>query len=406
MKMSIFIKLIFGHIYNHKGYSLFCILGAMLTFIFITLLLQFSRVIGGHTPPVVNADKIINIPNYIESEYGKGKWMTCNDVKSLMSNVCGYKFYTCTHYELGNMFVNGKYIDNGVLFVDVNYWKIFQYDFIKGKPWEKQDENNPCIIVNAMFANEYFASDNIIGETIEFQGVNYKIIGVVSDVSLYSMYGQVSAWIPDSFNRNITTGNNMVETNILFPESMETNDVKSVMSNAIARWSNSHNLHLNMGVDKIYTIQDVLQYGFGGDYLLLGIWGILFMLLSIPVLNIVLLNIANTNVQESEIGLRRALGSSRLNMLVAICVENFVLILIGTMIGILLVLPLCNFVDSVFLMDSVFGKMAVLPDLDWNVVIFGVFPLSVLFSLLSGGIPAYFIIKQPILNMLKGGSKC
>ena len=57
-------------------------------------------------------------------------------------------------------------------------------------------------------------------------------------------------------------------------------------------------------------------------------------------------------------------------------------------------------------MDNVFGKMGILPELDWNVILLIVFPLSVLFSLLSGGIPAYLIVRRTILDMLKGGSKC
>ncbi len=35
-----------------------------------------------------------------------------------------------------------------------------------------------------------------------------------------------------------------------------------------------------------------------------------------------------------------------------------------------------------------------------------VLPLSVLFSLLSGGIPIYYLVKRSVNDLLKGGTKC
>ena len=120
-------------------------------------------------------------------------------------------------------------------------------------------------------------------------------------------------------------------------------------------------------------------------------------MLIIPVLNIILLSMANTCVQVCEIGLKRALGAGRFSIFMSILVENLILVVLGTLGGIMLVMPICNFIDRLFL---------ILPELDWNVILLIVFPLSVLFSLLSGGIPAYLIVRRTILDMLKGGSKC
>ena len=144
----------------------------------------------------------------------------------------------------------------------------------------------------------------------------------------------------------------------------------------------------------------------GGDLLLMGLGGILFILLIIPLLNIILLSMANNSVQASEIGLRRALGANRFTAFMAILSENLVLILIGTLGGIILVTPVCRYIDGLFFMDSIVGRSMVLPEIDWMIVLLIVLPLSVLFSLVSGGIPAYLNVKRSIVDMLKGGSKC
>ena len=406
MNISIYLKSIWKNLWHHKAYTLFCILGSMLTFIFIALLLQVSYVITGHTPPVINADKIVNIPECFSDDQGRVKWLNRNDIRTLLSSVRGYKYYTCSHYEVGNMFVNGQFIDNGVLFVDVNYWNVFQYNFVKGKPWKEEDSKRPYIIVNESFVKQYFVNDDALNKEVEFQGIIYKILGIVSDVSMLSKNGQVSAWISEYFNKNIATGSDFVETNILFSEDISVEKMKKVTSDAFNRWIDIYGFKMNMIPDKIYTIRDVLHQEFGGDFLLIGIGGILFILLIIPVLNIILLSMANTCVQVCEIGLKRALGAGRFSIFMSILVENLILVVLGTLGGIMLVMPICNFIDRLFLMDNVFGKMVILPELDWNVILLIVFPLSVLFSLLSGGIPAYLIVRRTILDMLKGGSKC
>lgn len=85
--------------------------------------------------------------------------------------------------------------------------------------------------------------------------------------------------------------------------------------------------------------------------------------------------------------------------------ENLVLIVIGTLGGIALVIPVCKYVDGLFFMDNIVGKMMILPEIDWAIILLIVLPLSMVFSLISGGIPAYLNVKRPIVDMLKGGTK-
>lgn len=138
----------------------------------------------------------------------------------------------------------------------------------------------------------------------------------------------------------------------------------------------------------------------------MGVGGILFILLCIPLLNIVLLNMANTSVQITEIGVKRALGANRFVAFMMILSENFVLIIAGVIWGIISVYPVLQCVGLLYLDEDVLGALAVMPQLDWAIILLAVVPLSILFSLISGGIPAYLNVKRPIVEMLKGGSSC
>ncbi len=406
-KIRIYFRPIWYNIMHHKAYAGFCVFGTMLTFLFITVLLQVTNVMMGHTPPTDDAERIIYMGSYIYDEQGECiNYFTCEDVASMMGNIVGYENYTCTHFEAGNILVNGQFIDNGCVFVDPDFWNVFQYRFMKGRPWKEEEAQQPYAVITEGFAEKYFATSDVLGKEIEFQQVTYKILGVVADVSMFACNGHMSVWVPENFNEYIATGGRFVETYILFPEGVSVEHMKKSLTNGFHIWSQMQTWGNKVQVKKFDTVKEFLIRNFGGDLLLLGVGGILFILLSIPLLNIVLLSMANTSVQSSEIGLKRALGANQFNAFVTILSENLVLIVIGTLGGIVLVTPVCEYIDGLFFMDSVVGEVRVLPEVNWGIVVLIVLPLSIVFSLISGGIPAYLNVKRPIMDMLKGGSKC
>lgn len=85
--------------------------------------------------------------------------------------------------------------------------------------------------------------------------------------------------------------------------------------------------------------------------------------------------------------------------------ENFFLVLIGAILGVLLVLPMSYGVQSLVLGGSLNEKMSLIASLDMSVIWCQVLPLAILFSLLSGGLPAYLITRKNIAEVLKGGNE-
>ena len=94
----------------------------------------------------------------------------------------------------------------------------------------------------------------------------------------------------------------------------------------------------------------------------------IFILLVVPVLNIVLLSMANTNVQTREIGLKRALGASKRTSFLFILVENLLLVITGTVLGILLTVPVCRGIDWIVFSSSIEVLMMLVPRLSWTIV--------------------------------------
>lgn len=137
----------------------------------------------------------------------------------------------------------------------------------------------------------------------------------------------------------------------------------------------------------------------------LEIGAIVFLLLLIPALNIVTLNMANSYTRAEEFAIRRAIGASQLSVFFQQMGEIFILVFIGLLIGILMTLPVLYCIQNIVFGSAMEEEVALIPYLDYSVILFQVFPLAILFAFLSGGLPSYIVTIQNISLTLKGGDK-
>ena len=70
-KLRIYFKPIWYNIMHHKAYAGFCVFGTMLTFVFITILLQVTNVIVGNTPPTDDPERVLYINSYVYDKQGE-----------------------------------------------------------------------------------------------------------------------------------------------------------------------------------------------------------------------------------------------------------------------------------------------------------------------------------------------
>jgi hypothetical protein len=130
----------------------------------------------------------------------------------------------------------------------------------------------------------------------------------------------------------------------------------------------------------------------------------LFLFLLIPALNILSLGSAHTNNRADEIAIRRAFGAGRLSSFLQIMTENLLLVVAGSIAGLLLAVPVMNTVQQMIPGESAMGNVSLVGQIDYAVIFAGVLPAMLVFSLLSGGLPAYLISKRNIASVLKGDS--
>jgi ABC-type antimicrobial peptide transport system permease subunit len=396
-------------ILHDKGYALFCVGGTALTFIFIVLILQLIHIFAGNYPPMTSADRIIRL-EYFQDTKGKEIWGIRNTEINAFSEALKKEGFDCVslyHQNAINVLANGYSHTSGTGFVSADFWKMYTFKFLYGKPFSKEDIINrkPAAVLTEATSRSYFNTANSVGKKITFQGNEYEVAGTVENVSMFSTPADVcSVWVPYVFNKFIPNGSYSYTVDVLVPPAMPVSSARESISGVVNYYFEHRNIKMDFPPQKVKTMKESMTAEEGKMFQYGGITA-LFLFLLIPALNILSLGNAHTNNRAEEIAIRRTFGAGRLSSFLQIMMENLLLTVAGSVIGLLLAIPAVSMIQQTVMGDSVFGDISLVRHIDCAVILTGVLPAMLVFSLLSGGLPAYLISKRNITHVLKGGSK-
>ncbi|MDR1593569.1 MAG: ABC transporter permease, partial [Prevotellaceae bacterium] len=365
-----YLKTAWYNILHNKGYAIFCFAGTALTFIFVVLVLQLVYIFTGNYPPLTNADRIIRLESFQDAD-GKDIWgeirYTATD--AFLESLKGFNDISLYHTNYIGVVVNGHLFPTMMGFVNTGFWKMYDFDFLYGRPFTQDECTNrrPVAVITESMSQLYFNTKNGVGKTFTFQGNEYETVGIVKNLSYYATpTGECTAWVPYIFNKFIPNGTYNYTIDILAPPSMSMNEAKESVSRAVNYYFENKNIKVDFPPQKVKTLKesltsedkDMFQYG--------GV-AALFLFLLIPALNILSLGSANTNNRAEEIAIRRAFGAGRLSSFLQIMTENFLLVVAGSITGLLLAVPVMKMVQQMIMGDSVMGNLSLVGQIDYAV---------------------------------------
>lgn len=404
-QLLLYIQSALYNIRHNKAYASFFIGGTALTFIFVTIALQITSIIFNDTPPDVNQKRIITLNCWDRDDQGQFiAYLDKEGITNLMTHVKDYEAYAFTQMQPMTLVVNEQLRSNIVYCVNADHWKVYQFNFLEGRPFTEDDYHTPVLVISESCAKLYFKNGSAINQKIEFQGNIFRVIGVVEDFSMLTMHA-ASIWIPYTFNKFYPNQTTLYHLSILFPKDLTPEQMSQNVVNGLRRNAELQNREINIDTDMystnyIYSTEQMFD-----GILTYGIPIVIFLLLIIPAINIVTLSTANIANRAEEIAIRRAMGANKSSAFFQSITEYILLVFFGTCLGLLLVYPVFYLINHLLMELTPTVGTTFLPKLDISVVLLGVIPLSILFSFLSGGLPAYLIAKKNIANTLKGGSK-
>lgn len=404
-----YIKTALYNIKRNKAYAIFYILGTTLAFVFIAIILHVVKLITTDAEPMLYGDRIVTVSGSqlynMQGQYIGGIYPM--EMEQFFAALKGYEMVSYDNDESSIVYMNDQLKAVDVSFIGGDYFKMYQYRFIDGTSFDREDarEGKKVAVIKESLARVGFPGGKAVGEKIKIQGIEYEVIGVVADYSMFSAPTLASVWIPYRYNKFIPSAHFCYNVNILFPEDMDVTQMKELVCNNVRATVENRGMTVDILPEKIYTKKEERIREYGTNIMLYGAGAAIFLLLIIPALNIVTLNFSNMESRASEIAISRAIGATRISVFFQIMGENFFLVLIGAILGVLLVLLMSYGVQSLVLGGSLNEKMLLIASLDMSVIWCQVLPLAILFSLLSGGLPAYLITRKNIAEVLKGGNE-
>jgi putative ABC transport system permease protein len=310
--------------------------------------------------------------------------------------------------------------ENGVeeydmLNVNAGWWDVFDYAFIDGRPFNQQevDNANMLAVIDKKVKTRFFGDKNAVGKMLEIAGKNFKIIGVIENVPANCQHASANIFVPytltSGHDRDLMHTGSFTVTFLAKDKanlSAIKNEFEDFRNRIVPLLDEGHKAYFggpNSPLDD-YLIGWKAEDEYAGRgwelfYLVLKV--LLIMLL--PALNLISIQLIRIHERSEEIGVRKAFGASRGELIKQILYENTLLAFLGAILGLLMALAVVYGFPS-FVKRTLFNEIGTDIQLQINYGLFFICLLSSLvLSLISGIVPAIKMSKLNPVDVLKGG---
>jgi len=389
--------------------NLMCIVLTLVVLLVVTAVMEHSFAPSGVD---VNRDRIVHVDRYLKFR----KTM-------VMMSGLGYKLVDQYLKPIklaekisvvSRSFPVAVYQDERVeklsmVFTDSVFWEIYQYQLKEGRFFSQEDvdQGRFHIILNTLIAERLFGDQPAVGKKLNVRGHQYEVTAVVDDGR--GSGGEAKMWTP------LTTMSSGLYTESLMGDfyavlmAKSASDVpalkkeiseqgKSIKDVDPVKWPKSL-LIANTRFDSFARgfSSDVRREDSGAEQVFGSILVLMFIFMLLPALNLVNLNLGRMMERSAEIGVRKAFGASRFELIIQFLVENIVLSLVACLISVALTQGFLMWVNHIGLMPDL--KLGV----NFSVFGYGVL-ITIFFGIVSGVIPAWRMAKLDPVFALKGNS--
>lgn len=418
---------------QNKLFSTIYVAGTALAISMVMVIAIFFYLKTGNIYPELERNRLLFVkmaqitPKDTTSRSMASSFLSLQTVKSCFYNLQSPEAVSATlftykeSYKVQAMGTSG---DKAVYvkYTDANYWKVFQFRFLEGKPFSQEEFDSaiPFVVISESLSQHLFPDGQAVGKHFIMNEKEYRVNGVVKDASYLLSESFAHIWLPytlhpkhlDTFSRENILGN--LSVIILLKNSGDARRVIDEVHTNIQRYS----ANLTQNIDLLGQPDNVLTSSFrmGNSPLnindiLLRFALVLLIFMLVPAINLSGLNSGRMEKRLTEMGVRKAFGAPNITLLNQILIENFLLTLIGAFVGLLISYLLVTVFSDMFLNGFTLlssdievittNTSGITPGMLINfTVFFWAFVAALIINILSAIIPAYRFTKKNITDSL------
>lgn len=244
--------------------------------------------------------------------------------------------------------------------VDDEFWKIYDFTFVDGRPFDKAEYQATAkkAILTQSLARKLYGEDKVAGREVIIDCMPYDVVGVVEDVNplFQTTFADFYTIYNNGANKNDDPWFGDAKAVLLVKEGVTQEELKhqvesryAALKNEMAKENREPKYH-----GQPYNTAEISLGGYGSNngpdleghnrmnYL---VYTILILL---PAINLSSMTRSRLRHRVTEIGVRRAFGAKKSNIIGQLFGENLIITLAGGFIGLVLSIVFVWLASSLF----------------------------------------------------------
>jgi putative ABC transport system permease protein len=195
-----YFKIAIAVLKRRKFFTFISLFGISLTLTILILIAAFFDHLFGAGYPDVKRDRSLYINTIIlqtEKDWNETSPFSFHFFDQYISTLqTPSKIALSTLFRRTNTYVNNKKLSLSYKYTNDQYWDVLEYEFIEGKPYNKQqvDNGERVAVISEEARIKYFGKgEPVTGKFIEADNLQYRVSGVVKNVpaTLPHVYSEI-----------------------------------------------------------------------------------------------------------------------------------------------------------------------------------------------------------------------
>ncbi|HCS12126.1 MAG TPA: ABC transporter permease [Clostridiales bacterium] len=373
MNIKSVLKMAFQSILSNKMRTFLTMLGIIIGVFSVIVLISIGQ---GATASVIDSISSMGSNIISVNVFDRRKSFDYKDLAEI-ERLQGIKYVTAVYNSNATVKYDLETTQVSVTGGNENYLNINNYEIASGRPITPADVDyrNKIAVIGSTTATDLFNKDNPIGKDIYLNGEKYKVVGTLQEKE-NSLMGDSNdilvVPVTTLMRQNRTSGVNSITVQANSAE--ESSLANDNISAYLLKYFEDEDSYNVFSQDQMLSVMNETTAMLTA--MLGGIAGISLLVGGIGIMNIMLVTVTE---RTREIGIRKAIGAGRSNIMIQFLIESSVLSGVGGIIGMSLGIFASSAISKMIDIKFVVNPVVILGSFVFSLavgVFFGLYPAN------------------------------